>query len=107
VNTSEGGADESQFDALFPKIAPLPGSLHLEWRTCGKANCRCAHGTPHGPYLVRRFWQDGKQRKAYVRKTHVAAAMAGVEAWQRLHPPSWTMRQLLAELHAIEEEVLQ
>jgi hypothetical protein len=93
--------------ALFPKkITPLPGSLHLEWRTCGKANCHCARGQRHGPYLVRRWWQAGKQRKTYIRKADVADAMAGIEAWQRLHPPAWTMRQLLAELHHIEEEIL-
>jgi len=107
VNTSGCDAYGSHFGGSFPKITPLPGSLHLEWRRCGKPNCRCTRGQLHGPYLVRRFWQAGKQHKAYVRKAHVAEAMAGIEAWQQLHQPSWTMRQLLTDLHRIEEETLQ
>ena len=85
----------------------MPGSLHLEWRTCGKPTCRCTRGQLHGPYLVRRFWRDGKQQKRYIRKADAADAMAGIEAWQQLHPPSWAMRQLLAELHTAELEVVQ
>ena len=77
------------------------------WRTCGKPTCRCTRGQLHGPYLVRRFWRDGKQQKRYIRKADAADAMAGIEAWQQLHPPSWAMRQLLAELHTAELEVVQ
>jgi hypothetical protein len=34
----------------LPKIEPLPGSLHFEWRRCGRSNCRCASGRLHGHY---------------------------------------------------------
>jgi len=90
---------------VFPKITPLPGSLHLEWRRCGKPTCRCTCGHLHGPYLVRRWWEAGMQRKIYVRRALVEEVAAGIDAWQRLHPPTWAMRQLLAELHQRELEV--
>jgi len=49
----------------------LPGVVCAQWRKCGKAGCRCARGTPHGPYFYR-FWRhNGRLYKAYVRKTDV------------------------------------
>ena len=97
--------DES--GGLFPKTMPLPGSLHLEWRRCGKPTCRCANGEQrHGPYRVRRWWQDGRQRKAYVPRHRVAEVAAGIARWHELHPPIWAMRRALAALRRIESEVL-
>ena len=29
----------------------LAGTLVEQTRRCGKPDCRCAHGQPHGPYL--------------------------------------------------------
>jgi hypothetical protein len=92
---------------LFPKIAPLPGSLHREWRRCGKANCRCSRGHLHGPYWVRRWWEPGRQRKAYVPRRQVDQVAAAISAWHRLHPPAWTMRQALADLRRREQETLR
>ena len=91
---------------LFPKIIPLPGSLQKEWRRCGKANCRCARGALHGPYWVRRWWEHGKQRKAYVPRDRIVEVAASIAAWQTLHPPTWTMRQMLAELRRLEQEIV-
>jgi hypothetical protein len=90
----------------FPKIIPLPGSLHVEWRRCGKANCSCARGALHGPYWVRRWWEHGKQRKAYVPRDRIVEVVASITAWQTLHPPTWTMRQMLAELRRLEQEIV-
>ncbi len=42
------------------------GSLHLEFKTCGRPNCRCQRGLLHGPYLYRHRREGGRQRKAYV-----------------------------------------
>jgi hypothetical protein len=90
---------------LFPKRPPLPGSLHQEWRRCGKASCRCARGAPHGPYWVRRWWEAGRQRKAYVPRRQLPEVAAGLAQWRQVHPPAWSMRQALAELHRLEQEM--
>jgi hypothetical protein len=50
----------------LPKMPAVAGSLHLEFRRCGRPTCRCKRGLLHGPYLVRRWRDDGRQRKAYV-----------------------------------------
>jgi hypothetical protein len=62
-----------------------PGSLHEEWRKCGKAGCHCAApGDPgHGPrnVLVRR--EGGRVRTVQVPASMVGAVEAGVGRWQR------------------------
>lgn len=49
--------------ATLPKMA---GSLHLEFKQCGRSQCRCRRGLLHGPYLYRHWREGGRQRKAYV-----------------------------------------
>jgi hypothetical protein len=76
----------------------LAGSLHLEWRRCGKASCRCARGHPHGPYYVRRWREGGRQRKELIRAAEVATVLAALEERRRLAP----VRRILASLRAAE-----
>ena len=59
------------------------GSLHLEWRRCGKPNCRCAGGALHGPYYIRRWREGGKQRKAMVKPEDVPRVLAAMEERRR------------------------
>ncbi|MEW6231301.1 MAG: DUF6788 family protein [Chloroflexota bacterium] len=44
---------------------------------CGKPNCRCARGQPHGPYLYRQ-WRDasGRQHKRYLGNSGAARTHA-------------------------------
>lgn len=52
----------------LPKIQPLPGAVCVQWRRCGKGNCRCRHGSQHGPYYFL-FWREGSTlRKRYIRR---------------------------------------
>jgi hypothetical protein len=66
----------------LPKMAV--GSLHLEFRRCGRPNCRGRRGLLHGPYLVRRWREKGRQRINYkhqerkMRKLAIALARVGV-----------------------------
>ena len=65
----------------------LPGAVCKQYKTCGKADCHCAHGQQHGPYWYR-FWRDenGKLRKVYVRQAdleRVRAACAARQAEER------------------------
>jgi hypothetical protein len=101
-----GNCQSTKSGGSFPKITPLPGSLHPEWRRCGKPTCRCARGEPHGPYVYHYWYEHGRRRKAYVPRDRVEAVAAGIAAWRRLHPPAWTMRQVLVELHRMEREGL-
>ena len=69
---------------LMRKTAPLPGFLRAEHIRCGKPACRCTHGQLHGPYWYRRWREDRRQRRQYVRPAEVARVRAALEAWFRL-----------------------
>jgi hypothetical protein len=48
---------------------------------CGKSNCRCATGEPHRAFY--RFWtEDGRQRKAYVRRADLGARTKPCARWR-------------------------
>jgi hypothetical protein len=79
----------------LPKIDPLPGSVHLEWKRCGKANCRCRLGRMHGPYYVRRWREGGRQRKAYVPAIELAVTLLAIEAFREVFPSTSSMIALV------------
>jgi hypothetical protein len=84
----------------FPKIAPLPGGLYAERKRCNRTNCRCSAGGDalHGPYLYRRWVENGRLRREYVKPAEAAWVRMGLAAWRRLHPPARSTRDRLAEL---------
>lgn len=55
---------------MLPKTAAV--SLCVQWKRCGKPNCRCAAGNPHGPYWYLFWREDGRLTKRYVRRDDVA-----------------------------------
>src|SRR5262245_10771762 len=85
----------------LPKIEPLPGSLQAELKSCGKPTCRCARGERHGPFWYRRWREDGRQRRQYVKRRDLKRVRAALAAWQRLHPPAFQARQALTELRRL------
>ena len=49
----------------------LPSAVCAQYVRCGKSGCKCASGLLHGPYFYCFWREDGKLKKAYVRKTDV------------------------------------
>ena len=88
---------------LFPKIETLPGSLHAERKRCNRPTCRCAAGGDalHGPYLYRRWLENGRLRSRYVRPADAERVRAALAEWRRLHPPARSLRDELAELRRL------
>jgi hypothetical protein len=101
VATVQAHAPAGLIGGLFPKIEALPGSLHVERKTCGRSNCRCAAGALHGPYLYRRWREGGRLRRQYVRPCDAERVQAALTEWRRLHPPTWQTRQELAYLRRL------
>ncbi len=91
----------------FPKIGPLPGGLYAERKRCNRPNCRCAAGGEalHGPYLYRRWMEDGRLRRQYVKAADAERVRAGLAEWRRLHPPVRSARELLAELRRLFRQI--
>src|SRR4051812_26132367 len=52
----------------------------------------------HGPYLCRRWLENGQRRRQYAKAADASPARARSAAWRRLHPPARSTRELLAEL---------
>ena len=90
-----------------PKIVPLPGGLYAERKRCNRPNCRCAWGGDalHGPYLFRRWAEQGRRRRQYVKAADADRVRVGLAAWKRLHPPARSTRDLLAELRRLSREL--
>jgi len=86
-------------------LLPKTGSLQAEWRRCGKPRCRCASGPLHGPYWYLRWREGGRQCRQYVPFEQVNAMRAAIAQRRRLRPPAWSLRQELAELRQLTQEV--
>src|SRR5690606_22327816 len=83
----------------FPKSGQvMKGSIHLEFRRCGKPVCRCTTGHLHGPYFVRRWREGGRQRKAYVPRDDLAITLLAVEERRRNHVSRAQIRRLMSTL---------
>jgi hypothetical protein len=67
----------------MPESTPkmLPGEVIEQRVRCGRANCRCARGERH-PAFYRYWTEDGRQRKAYVRRADVEATRAACARWK-------------------------
>ncbi len=100
-----GWQDEKRRSA--PKIVPLPGTMYAERKRCNRPNCRCAAGGDalHGPYLYRRWLENGRLRRQYVKPAEAEQVRAALAAWRRLHPAARSTRELLAELRRLFREV--
>ena len=72
-----------------------PGTLHLEWKTCGRACCRCTQGLLHGPYIYRHRRHGPKQIKAYVAMRDLAQIVEELEKLKAIMPHPSMMRKAL------------
>jgi hypothetical protein len=54
------------------------GTVHVQYRTCGRPTCRCRRGQRHPAHYL--FWrQDGKLKKRYLRADEVETVRAACE----------------------------
>ena len=77
----------------------LAGSLVEQSRRCGRPDCRCAAGEPHGPYAYFAARPAGRGRLRYVPTELVAAVRARLRRGEQV-------QAVLAEISAINAELL-
>lgn len=70
------GSEGLKLSALLPKVTG--GSVHMEWKKCGKESCRCTSGALHGPYFTLHRRNAGRQTKRYVHLADLAAVIAAI-----------------------------
>jgi len=51
--------------------------------------------------LYRRWSENGRLRRQYVRPADAERVRDGIAEWRRLHPPARSTRELLAELRRL------
>lgn len=66
----------ASLEARAPGGRRVTYTFRQERVRCGKAGCWCREGVGHGPYTYKYWKEDGRLRKAYVRR---AAAGSGQE----------------------------
>ncbi len=70
----------------------------MEWKTCGKKNCKCNRGALHGPYYYFHTRDQGQQRKRYVKRRDVVPILIEIEhqrsEFSSLHSINTTLKQL-------------
>ena len=94
----------------LPKIEPLPGAICTQMVRCGRANCKCSKGEPHGPFHYRFYYEAGKLRKKYVRRQDLLAVIKACSIYKEQRVVWRTMiqdaqkqwRELRAQLKEFE-----
>ena len=98
---SRARSPEKKPRSFTRKIAPLRGGLVRELIRCGRANCKCASGSLHGPYHYRVWMARGRRYKSYVKKADLEQTKAGIAA---LRTQKRRQQEELAEINAILRE---
>jgi hypothetical protein len=60
---------KSKTEKTLPKM--LRGSVHRQFKKCGKPNCKCASGKLHGAYYYHFARVNGKLKKRYLKADEV------------------------------------
>jgi hypothetical protein len=76
----------------------LSGSVHMEFKRCGKPRCRCSQGLLHGPYVYRHWRNDHRQHKAYVPISNLRTTLRALELYRARRPRPAQILRILSEL---------
>jgi hypothetical protein len=88
-----------KIDETLPKIAI--GSLHLEFKRCGRPNCRCGRGLVHGPYAYKHWRENGRQKKEYVPMKQLGEITLELERQRAEAARPAEVRRVLKELRHV------
>jgi len=100
---------QKQANVTQDSRVPLPGTVHAEYKKCGRSGCKCARGELHGPYYYRFYREGGRQHKQYVKLLDLADVMIGCRERQlergmrrRVEKQMQVWRRLLNTVRRIE-----
>jgi hypothetical protein len=54
----------------------------VQFKRCGRNNCKCKNGSAHGPYYYHSWYVDGIRYKTYIKKVDFDRINAGIEAFR-------------------------
>jgi hypothetical protein len=89
---------------LLPKIEAASGTVRMELKKCGRANCRCRRGARHGPYYYFYWREDGRLRKLYLRREEAVQLQLLLSAQRKVRPKPWSLQRELAALNQMMQD---
>ena len=78
-------------------VEGLPGCVIAQYRRCGRGNCRCATGPPHGPYFFHYWREGGRARKRYVARLDAPRVAALCDRYRARAPSRRAVRRALRD----------
>jgi siroheme synthase (precorrin-2 oxidase/ferrochelatase) len=67
---------------ISESLPQMMGSVHVQYRSCGRPNCRCQRGERHPAHYL--FWRvDGRLRKRYIKSDDVEVIRVACERRQQ------------------------
>ena len=92
-------------NSLFRPRKMIRASLVFLANYCGKKDCRCKKGFPHGPYPYLSEKRDGRTRMTYVQKGSLEGIKAEAEEYARFQHRLARLRKTNEKIRSLLEEI--
>jgi len=92
-------------NSLFRPKKMIRASLVFLANYCGKKDCRCRKGSPHGPYPYLSEKREGRTRMTYVKKERLGGIKAEAEEYARFQHRLARLRKINLEIRSLLEEI--
>ncbi len=92
-------------NSLFRPRKMIRASLVFLSNYCGKKDCRCKKGFPHGPYPYLSEKREGRTRMTYVRKGTLYKVKAEAEEYARFQHRLARLRKTNEKIKSLLEEI--
>ncbi|MQY59358.1 MAG: hypothetical protein GH144_07100 [Clostridia bacterium] len=92
-------------NSLFRPKKMIRASLVFLANYCGKKDCRCKKGFPHGPYPYLSEKRDGRTRMTYVQKGSLEGIKAEAEEYARFQHRLARLRKTNEKIRSLLENI--
>jgi len=92
-------------DSLFRPKKMIRASLVFLPNYCGKKDCRCKKGKPHGPYPYLSERRKGKARMTYVKKSDLYEIKAEAEEYARFQHGLARLTKINFKIRSLLEKI--
>ena len=93
-------------DSLFRPKKMIRASLAFLPNYCGKKDCRCKKGFPHGPYpYLSERRKEGKTRMTYVKKSDLYEIKAKAEEYARFQHGLARLTKINEKIRSLLEKI--
>jgi len=83
----------------------IHGMLHEVFRKCGKKNCICSQGPPHGPYPALSVNRLGKQKIILIKKADAARVIKKSKRYRYYRQTLANIRKINREIDSLLEDI--